>query len=126
MDLTAALIAGLAAGLVIAMQVGAVSLLVVETAASPGSYARVRALRVVVDGRPAECSVVRYATEPIFAGRASERVAERETVTISLPLVVLAQIGTAREVRGLLGGTDFRLTPQQLSAFRAFRRRLEG
>ena len=32
MDLTAALIAGLAAGLVIAMQVGAVSLLVVETA----------------------------------------------------------------------------------------------
>ena len=36
MDLTAALIAGLAAGLVIAMQVGAVSLLVVETAVTGG------------------------------------------------------------------------------------------
>jgi threonine/homoserine/homoserine lactone efflux protein len=36
MDLTAALITGLAAGLVIAMQVGAVSLLVVETAITGG------------------------------------------------------------------------------------------
>ena len=36
MDVTAALIAGLAAGLVIAMQVGAVSLLVVETAVAGG------------------------------------------------------------------------------------------
>src|SRR5215213_9690311 len=36
MDLTAALIAGLAAGLVIAMQVGAVSLLLVETSVSRG------------------------------------------------------------------------------------------
>ena len=36
MDLTAALIAGLAAGLLIAMQVGAVSLLVVETAVTGG------------------------------------------------------------------------------------------
>jgi threonine/homoserine/homoserine lactone efflux protein len=36
MDVTAALIAGLAAGIVIAMQVGAVSLLVVETAVTGG------------------------------------------------------------------------------------------
>jgi threonine/homoserine/homoserine lactone efflux protein len=36
MDLTAALIAGLAAGLVIAMQVGAVSLMLVETSVSRG------------------------------------------------------------------------------------------
>src|SRR6476619_4114435 len=36
MDLTAALIAGLAAGIAIAMQVGAVSLLLVETAVAGG------------------------------------------------------------------------------------------
>jgi hypothetical protein len=100
--------------------------LVVETSASTGDYRGATALRLLIDGRPEECAVVRYATEPIIAGREVVHTAERETVVVSLPSAVLARLAAAHEVRATLGGNEFVLTPEQLSAARAFRKRLES
>jgi hypothetical protein len=100
--------------------------LVVATSASMGEYRRATALRLVVDGSAEEYTVLRYATEPITAGRQPLQAAERERVTISLPAAALARMAGAREVRAELGPKTFSLTTEQLSTVRAFRKRLEG
>jgi hypothetical protein len=101
------------------------ALLVVETSASSGDYRGATALRLVIDGRAEECPVVRYATEPIVAGRMVVPAGERETVTVSLPAAALARMAAGRDVRAALGANEFALTAEQIAALRAFRKRLQ-
>jgi hypothetical protein len=101
-------------------------MLVVQTSASAGTYRDAKTLELMVDGAREQCAVVGYETEPITAGRAAGRAAERETVRVKVPDAVLGHIAEARQVRGTLGPTEFELTPEQLSGFRAFRRRVDG
>jgi hypothetical protein len=100
------------------------ALLLLETSASAGDYRGATALRLVVDGTSAECPVVRYASEPIVAGRMAVPAGERETVTVSLPASVLARMAEGREVRAALGRNEFALTAEQLATVRAFKKRL--
>jgi hypothetical protein len=102
------------------------AVLLVETSASAGDYRRATALRLVVDGRTEECPVVRYATEPIVAGRMAVPSGERERVTIALPAATLDRMAAGRQVRVGLGAHEFALTAEQLVALRAFRDRLHG
>jgi hypothetical protein len=102
------------------------ALLLVETSASAGDYKKATALRLVVDGVPEECPVLRYASEPIVAGRMPVPAGDRETVTVSLPAAVLTRLAAGHDVRAALGANEFVLSPEQLATIRAFKRRLEG
>ncbi len=99
---------------------------VVETAASRGTYRSTKTMRLAVDGTPQELVVVDYKAAPIVSGRTNAKVGERETVVVEMPASTLTRISEARDVSGTLGGTAFRLTPEQLAAVRAFRQRVES
>lgn len=93
MDLTAALIAGLAAGLVIAMQVGAVSLLVVETAVTGGVRVGVAAGLGV-----ATADLAFGAAAAVAGGTAGAVLSEHETeirLVAATTLVAIALHGLA-------------------------------
>src|SRR3954452_12639758 len=87
MDLTAALIAGLAAGLAIAMQVGAVSLLLVETAVAGGPRIGVAAGMGV-----ATVDLLFAAAAAVVGGTAGAVLAEHEEELRLVAAVVLAAI----------------------------------
>jgi hypothetical protein len=97
----------------------------VDTVASGSVYRGAKTLHLWVDGEAFECPVVGYRAAPATVSRA-ERTTSDEHVTAELPAAVLARIGSARQVRGELGATEFHLTPAQIVAFRAFQRRLDG
>jgi threonine/homoserine/homoserine lactone efflux protein len=93
MDVTAALIAGLAAGLVIAMQVGAVSLLVVETAVTGGVRVGVAAGLGV-----ATADLAFGAAAAVAGGTAGAVLSEHETeirLVAATTLVAIALHGLA-------------------------------
>jgi threonine/homoserine/homoserine lactone efflux protein len=93
MDLTAALIAGLAAGLVIALQVGAVSLLVVETAVTGGVRVGVAAGLGV-----ATADLAFGAAAAVAGGTAGAVLSEHETeirLVAATTLVAIALHGLA-------------------------------
>ena len=87
MDVTAALIAGLAAGLVIAMQVGAVSLLVVETAVVGGIRTGVAAGLGV-----ATADLLFGAAAAVAGGTAGALLSEHETEIRLVAATTLAAI----------------------------------
>jgi hypothetical protein len=102
------------------------AVLVVETSASAGDYGRATVARLVIDGHAEECRVVRYASEPIVAGRMTVPAGARERVTVALPAATLDRMAAGRQVRVALGANEFALTAEQLVALRAFRERLHG
>jgi threonine/homoserine/homoserine lactone efflux protein len=87
MDLTAALIAGLAAGLAIAMQVGAVSLLLVETAVAGGPRVGIAAGMGV-----ATVDLLFAAAAAVAGGTAGVVLAEHETEIRLVAAATLAAI----------------------------------
>jgi threonine/homoserine/homoserine lactone efflux protein len=93
MDPTAALIAGLAAGLAIAMQVGAVSLLLVETAVSGGKRVGIAAGMGV-----ATVDLLFAAAAAVAGGTAGAVLARHEGELKTVAAIVLAAIA----VHGLL------------------------
>ena len=106
MDLTAALIAGLAAGLVIAMQVGAVSLLVVETAVTGGVRVGVAAGLGV-----ATADLAFGAAAAVAGGTAGAVLSEHETeirLVAATTLVAIALHGLAAMRRSRAEGAAAR------------------
>ena len=93
MDPTAALIAGLAAGLAIAMQVGAVSLLLVETAVSGGKRVGIAAGMGV-----ATVDLLFAAAAAVAGGTAGAVLARHEGELKTVAAIVLAAIA----IHGLL------------------------
>jgi threonine/homoserine/homoserine lactone efflux protein len=87
MDLTAALIAGLAAGLAIAMQFGAVSLLLVETAVAGGPRAGIAAGMGV-----ATVDLMFAAAAAVAGGTAGVVLSEHETEIRMIAAATLAAI----------------------------------
>ena len=80
----------------------------------------------MADGTTYECPVIDYRTEPITVARSNADLGNREKVVTRVPLGTLARLGEAQDVRGTLGPTSFRLTPEQLATLRAFARRVQG
>jgi threonine/homoserine/homoserine lactone efflux protein len=104
MDATAALIAGLAAGLAIAMQVGAVSLLLVETAVAGGPRIGIAAGLGV-----ATVDLMFAAAAAVAGGTAGVVLAEHETeirLVAAATLVAIALHGLATLKGGAAGPAD--------------------
>lgn len=98
--------------------------LVIASSASDRAYLGVDALALVIDGTPVEMPVIHYKSDPITNARSGAIVGRRETVGVGLSMATLDRLAGAQHVEGTLGQTHFRLTPEQLAAARAFRRRV--
>jgi hypothetical protein len=98
--------------------------LVIASSASGIAYRDVSSIALVIDGTAVEVPVIRYQSDPISNARSGAIVGRRETVAGGLSLATLDRLAVARQVEGTLGQTRFRLTPEQLAAARAFRKRL--
>ena len=96
----------------------------IEASASNGVYRRVEELELSLDGTRLALPVSARTATPILVGPQQQRIGERETVTVAVPVEGVARIGSAREVRGRLGPTGFVLSAEQIAAFAAVARRL--
>jgi hypothetical protein len=97
-----------------------------EAASAGVSYRNAKSLRLWIDGTAEELPVAHYQVTATTVGSGSRQVGARELLVVEIPRAVLARVANAREVRGQLGPTVFRLTPDQIVEFRVFQRRLEG
>jgi hypothetical protein len=100
--------------------------LALEASSTRAAYADVPALRLTVDGDAVECPAVGYRATAATVGSGQRRVGVREEVVVEVPRGVVARVAHATDVHAVLGGTEFRLSPEQIVDFRVFDRRLGG